>query len=53
MSTIFHYRLRAPKGLEKTLIKELKGILPHGKTQLEIDSIHKLPGRKIIEVNGN
>ncbi len=53
MSTIFHYRLRAPKGLEKTLIKELKTILPHGKNQVEIDSIHKVPGRKIIEVNGN
>jgi hypothetical protein len=44
IKTVFTYRLRPPSGLERTLIKELK--------LLGISNIRKIPGRKIIEVNG-
>lgn len=44
--SIFNYRIRAPKGLENTLVKELK--------QLKVsNNIMKVPGRKIIEVKGD
>jgi hypothetical protein len=44
------YRLRAPKGLDNTLIKELRQL---DLSRSTIDSIQKIPGRKAIEVQGS
>ena len=43
--SIYTYRIRAPPGLEKTLVKELKS--------LNVPNVEKISGRKIIEVKGN
>jgi hypothetical protein len=49
MASKYIFRLRAPKGLDNTLIKELK--------QLGLDqkgaNIRKIPGRKAVEVHGD
>ena len=46
--SVYTYRLRAAKGLDNTLIKELRW---HCK--LKPDQITKIPGRKAIEVHGD
>ena len=46
--SIYTYRLRAPKGLDSTLIKELNQIGLGGKGS----NIRQIPGRKAIEVHG-
>jgi hypothetical protein len=44
--SIYTFRIRAPVGLESTVVKELK--------KLKVsDNIVKVPGRKIIEVKGD
>ena len=48
MASIYTYRLRAPKGLDNTLIKELKSLGLDKKHS----NIRKIPGRKAIEVSG-
>ena len=48
MASKYTYRLRAPKGLDDTLIKELQQILGE-----RASNIHKIPGRKAVEVHGD
>ena len=46
MASQYTYRLRAPKGLDNTLIKELKLLgLDHKNS-----NIRKIPGRKAVEI---
>jgi hypothetical protein len=49
MSSTFTYRLRAPHGLDKTLIKELNQLNLPGVIK---SSIRKIQGRKAVEVKG-
>jgi hypothetical protein len=49
MSSTFTYRLRAPPGLDSTLVKELKTLSLKG---INKGSIVKIPGRKAVEVKG-
>ena len=51
MST-YVYRIRAPKGLDNTLIKDLKWQMNLTRKEAEL-SIKKIPGRKAIEVRGD
>ena len=45
MASQYVYRLRAPKGLDATLIRELKSLgIQNG--------LRKIPGRKAVEVRG-
>jgi hypothetical protein len=46
---MFTFRLRAPKGLDTTLVKELRNLKIDGCNQA---SIRKVPGRKAVEVQG-
>ena len=46
------YRLRAPKGLENTLVKDLKWQMKLSKKEAE-SLIQIIPGRKTIEVRGD
>lgn len=46
--SVYTYRLRAAKGLDTTLIKELKYHLGLSKDQIRL-----IPGRKTIEVRGD
>lgn len=48
MASKFTFRLRAPKGLDNTLIKELKNLGLEAKE----NNIRKIPGRKAIEIKG-
>ena len=48
MASIYTYRLRAAKGLEDTLVKELKYRIGLSQSQ-----INMMPSRKIIEVQGD
>lgn len=45
--SVFTYRLRAAKGLESTLIKELRWHLGISSAQIKV-----IPGRKAIQVQG-
>lgn len=47
----YTFRVRAAKGLESTLIKDLKWQLKLNKKEAE-SMIRKIPGRKTIEVKG-
>ena len=49
--SVYTFRLRAPRGLDNTLIKELK---QHGfDNQIgSLESIKKIPGRKAVEIRG-
>ena len=52
MST-YVYRIRAPKGLENTLIKDLKWQMKLSRKEMGMQ-LRKIPGRKgIIEVRGD
>jgi hypothetical protein len=46
----YTYRLRAPRGLDNTLIKELQEILG---VRVGRDAVRKIPGRKAVEVRGD
>ncbi len=46
--SVFTYRLRAAKGLDSTLIKELKWYLGLNNSQVKL-----IPGRKTVEVKGD
>ena len=46
------FRLRAPKGLDETLIKDLKWQMKLTRKQADLQ-ISKIPGRKAIEVRGD
>jgi len=48
MASIYTYRLRAPKGLDNTLIKELKNL----GLDTKLNHVRKIPGRKAVEVTG-
>jgi len=46
--SVYTYRLRAAKGLDSTLIKELKWYLGLKNSQVKL-----IPGRKTVEVKGD
>ena len=46
------FRIRAPKGLDETLIKDLKWQMKLSRKQADVQ-ISKIPGRKAIEVRGD
>ena len=46
--SVYTYRLRAAKGLEPTLMKELRWQLGFKPSEMSV-----IPGRKAIEVKGN
>lgn len=48
MASRYTYRLRAPKGLDDTLIKELTQLLGD-----RVSNLRKIPGRKAVEVQGD
>ena len=50
--TTFALRLRAPPGLEETLIKDLRWHLGF-KAKKHEDKVYRVPGRKIVEVRGD
>ena len=52
MASQYIYRLRAPKGLDATLIKDLRWQLKLGSNKETKGVIREIPGRKSIEVRG-
>ena len=52
MASQYTYRLRAPKGLDATLIKDLRWQLGLRSNKETKALIREIPGRKSIEVRG-
>ena len=53
MASQYTYRLRAPKGLDATLIKDLRWQLKLASNKETKALIREIPGRKSIEVKGS
>ena len=53
MASQYYYRLRAPKGLDATLIKDLRWQLKLNSNKETKEFIREIPGRKAIEVRGD